>query len=276
MRRDWAPYGADRFIDLVRRGYFTDVSLFRKNPWIVQFGAVQHPQKGVRAQFQGISTIADDPPTDCGGACTKGRLFDGALSFAGGGKNSRDSQLFFVHNMADQPIGHELWEVPIGNVTKGMGVIASMYGGYGEKVDQVQIFQHGNTYTRETFPLLDYVIRCSIKNQTASTASSSQSDPQATSSSNYKETAAILFVISAVIALNSQEPLRGAPQQGQYQQALIWSERNNKKRALTVQQNSLGEDVRAKRVESEIPMNPFTAGVYIAMMIAQVRPYSNC
>jgi hypothetical protein len=93
----------------------------------------------VRAQFEGLSTIADDPPTDCGGTCTKGRLFDGALSFAGGGKNSRDNQLFFVHNMADQPIGHELWEVPIGNVTKGMGVIASMYGGYGEKVDQVRL-----------------------------------------------------------------------------------------------------------------------------------------
>jgi hypothetical protein len=38
MRRDWAPYGADRLVDLVRRGYFTDVSLFRKNRWIVQFG----------------------------------------------------------------------------------------------------------------------------------------------------------------------------------------------------------------------------------------------
>ena len=71
----------------------------------------------------------------------------------------------------------------------------------GHVSEQVQIFQHGNTYTRETFPLLDYIIRCSIKNQTASTASSSHSDPQVTSSSNYKETAAILFVISAVIAL---------------------------------------------------------------------------
>ena len=32
----------------------------------------------------------------------------------------------------------------------------------------------------------------------------------------------------------------------------------------------VGNDVRAKRVDSEIPMNPFTAGVYVAMMIAQV------
>ena len=87
-----------------------------------------------------MGSIPDDPPTDCYGRCTKGRLFDGALSFAGGGPNSRDNQLFFVYNMADQPIGHELWEVPIGNVTTGLGVINAMYGGYGEKVDQVRFY----------------------------------------------------------------------------------------------------------------------------------------
>jgi len=32
----------------------------------------------------------------------------------------------------------------------------------------------------------------------------------------------------------------------------------------------VGEKVRAERVESEIPMNPFTAGVYVAMMMSQI------
>uniref|UniRef100_A0A7S0RSI8 Acetohydroxy-acid reductoisomerase n=1 Tax=Pyramimonas obovata TaxID=1411642 RepID=A0A7S0RSI8_9CHLO len=32
----------------------------------------------------------------------------------------------------------------------------------------------------------------------------------------------------------------------------------------------VGKEVRAKRVEEEIPMNPFTAGVYVAMMVAQI------
>ena len=32
----------------------------------------------------------------------------------------------------------------------------------------------------------------------------------------------------------------------------------------------VGEQVRAKRVESEIPLNPTTAGVYIATMMAQI------
>lgn len=43
----------------------------------------------------------------------------------------------------------------------------------------------------------------------------------------------------------------------------------------------VGEKVRAKRVESEIPVHPFTAGVYVATMMAQIdvlsakdHPYS--
>lgn len=38
--------------------------------------------------------------------------------------------------------------------------------------------------------------------------------------------------------------------------------------------SQVGEKVRAERVESEIPMNPFTAGVYVAMMMSQVRSIS--
>lgn len=33
----------------------------------------------------------------------------------------------------------------------------------------------------------------------------------------------------------------------------------------------MGKEVRAKRVESEIPLDPFTAGVYIATMMATVQ-----
>lgn len=32
----------------------------------------------------------------------------------------------------------------------------------------------------------------------------------------------------------------------------------------------VGEKVRAERVEEEIPLNPFTAGVYVATMMAQI------
>ena len=32
----------------------------------------------------------------------------------------------------------------------------------------------------------------------------------------------------------------------------------------------VGKAVRASRVEEDIPMNPFTAGVYCAMMVSQI------
>jgi len=37
----------------------------------------------------------------------------------------------------------------------------------------------------------------------------------------------------------------------------------------------VGKEVRAKRVESDIPINPFTAGVYIAVMMATVQTLSD-
>lgn len=42
-----------------------------------------------------------------------------------------------MHNLADQPIGHSSWEVPIGNITQGLDVVRSLFGGYGDEVDQV-------------------------------------------------------------------------------------------------------------------------------------------
>mmetsp|Transcript_11390 Transcript_11390/g.15520 ORF Transcript_11390/g.15520 Transcript_11390/m.15520 type:complete len:255 (+) Transcript_11390:174-938(+) len=162
MRRDWAPIGSARFLDLVESGYYTNICMFRKNKWIVQFGAVKQPQIEERAQFQSLTPILDDPPTDCGGKCRKSLLFNGALSFAGGGQNTRSDQLFFVHNIDDQPIGHMPWEVPIGNVTSGLEVIRKLYGEYDEKPDQVQIFEHGDDYIKAQFPLLDYILQCSV------------------------------------------------------------------------------------------------------------------
>lgn len=40
---------------------------------------------------------------------------------------------------------------------------------------------------------------------------------------------------------------------------------------LTVSAQEVGAKVRAKRVESETPLNPFTAGVYVATMMATVE-----
>lgn len=159
----WSPRGADRFLDLIDRGYYSDIGLFRKNRYILQYGAVQHPQTGARKQFSGMKSIKDDPKTDCFGKCKKGELWDGALAFAGGGRDSRGAQVFWVHHKSTQPLGRELWETPVGNITKGYDIVKhQLYGGYNEAVDQVKIFQGGNDYLKENFPQLDYIVRCEI------------------------------------------------------------------------------------------------------------------
>ena len=65
-----------------------------------------------------------------------------------------------MHHQGSQPIGHEVWETPIANITSGMAVVRSFYMGYDEKVDQTKIFESGNDYLREHFPRLDYIKRC--------------------------------------------------------------------------------------------------------------------
>eukprot|EP00037_Helgoeca_nana_P011522 m.103608 g.103608 ORF g.103608 m.103608 type:complete len:279 (+) comp20885_c0_seq5:112-948(+) len=169
VRFDWAPNGAQRYMDLVHSGFWTNISLFRMNKWIVQFGADKKSRPGPWQAFRD-KQIPDDPhcrPTPDGTDCIcgvpphKGILFDGALSYAGGGKNSRTSQIFIVHNLADQPIGTDSeWEVPFGNITRGLDMVKAFYSGYGEQPDQSKIFQRGQPYIEENWPLLDKIVAC--------------------------------------------------------------------------------------------------------------------
>uniref|UniRef100_A0A7S2RS89 PPIase cyclophilin-type domain-containing protein n=1 Tax=Mucochytrium quahogii TaxID=96639 RepID=A0A7S2RS89_9STRA len=169
---EWSPHGASRFLDLVKYGYWHDIGLFRRNPWIVQFGAIQFEEhdgewkdKLVPKGRHHLPSIPDDPKTDCGGKCVRGSLFDGALSYAGGGVNSRADQIFIVHHRGkSQPLGAELWETPFGNVTKGLDIVRSWYREYGETVDQVKIMRQGSAYLKKNFPDLDYIESCSIAN----------------------------------------------------------------------------------------------------------------
>lgn len=165
----WAPEGAKRFLDLVRLGYYSDIALFRVNPWIVQFGAIKTDTPGpwrelIEPGRHHLPTIPDDPPTDCGGSCTRESLFDGAVSYAGGGVNSRSAQIFIVHHRGkSQPLGKSPWEVPFANVTKGLdSVVRRWHSEYQEEVSQVRIFQDGNDYVRRHFPDLDFLASCAI------------------------------------------------------------------------------------------------------------------
>src|SRR5215469_10139580 len=124
VHRDWAPLGADRFYNLVRRGFFTNASFFRVVPgFVVQFGLNADPAIN-KAWHQ--ATIKDDPVTQ-----TNKR---GALVFATSGPNSRTTQLFI--NFADNGRLDRMGFAPFAEVIEGMDVVDKIYSGYGEQPRQ--------------------------------------------------------------------------------------------------------------------------------------------
>ena len=89
------------------------------------------------------------------------------LSFAGGGKNTRSTQLFIAFEDLDF-LGKEPWETPFGIVTEGQSTLDALYKGYGDippfghGPDQQKIHNRGNKYLHDQFPLVDYILSCNV------------------------------------------------------------------------------------------------------------------
>ena len=159
VTRDWAPNGADRFFNLVKIGYFTDVAFFRvvrePRPFMVQFGIHGDPQ--VNAKWR-QANIQDDP--------VKQSNQPGHVTFATAGPNTRTTQLFISYG--DNSFLDGQGFSPIGRVTMGMDVVNSLYAGYGEGApqgfgpNQGLIQTRGNKYLKESFPNLDYIKSAAI------------------------------------------------------------------------------------------------------------------
>ncbi len=118
--RDWSPLGADRFYNLVKNGYFTDVAFFRViSGFMLQFGI--HGDPAVAAAWR-PARIQDDP--------VKQSNKKGYIAYAMAGPNTRTTQLFI--NYGDNNHLDGMGFSPFGRVTKGMSVVESIYSGYGE------------------------------------------------------------------------------------------------------------------------------------------------
>jgi homoserine O-acetyltransferase len=154
VHRDWAPKGADRFRELVESGYYDAARFFRirKDTW-VQFGIAGDPKV---AQAWRRKTIPDDPYV---GVSNK----RGTVAFAFKDPNGRTTQVFV--NLRDNSATHDKEPfVVFGEVEQGMEVVDSLYADYGEAAGggiraghQDPVFEGGNTYLGEKFPLLDYI-----------------------------------------------------------------------------------------------------------------------
>lgn len=147
-----APLGADRFYNLVKTGYFTNVSFYRAVPSLVQFGLSPFPS--VSKAWSGVP-IHDDP--------VKLHNVAGTISFAMAGPNTRTTQLFI--NLSDGNTQYDsMGFTPIGKVTEGMDVVKTLYSGYGDMAEQggrgpsqAQTTNAGKPYLDKNFPLLDSI-----------------------------------------------------------------------------------------------------------------------
>lgn len=157
VHTDWAPNGAQRFYNLVRNGFFTNVRFFRViDGFMAQFGMNGDPAVDAAWQRQ---TIPDDPVLHSN---TRGTLTFAATR----APNSRGTQLFI--NLVDNSRLDGMRFAPIGEVTEGMGVVDQLYSGYGEGApngqgpDQGRIATEGNSYLEKDFPQLDYIKSASL------------------------------------------------------------------------------------------------------------------
>jgi peptidyl-prolyl cis-trans isomerase A (cyclophilin A) len=161
VTRDWAPLGADRFVDLVRAGYYDDTFFFRvvKNRW-AQFGINGDPSVSKAWRTR---TIADDP--FIGHSNVKG-----TIAFAFAVPNGRTTQLFF--NLQDNSATHDKEPFVIfGRVVAGLDVMDALNSQYGDGSGggiraghQDGMFDEGNAFFAK-FPGLDSIRRATVVNR---------------------------------------------------------------------------------------------------------------
>jgi cyclophilin family peptidyl-prolyl cis-trans isomerase len=162
VHRNWSPYGADRFYNLVRVGYYDGDRFFRviRGRW-AQFGINGDPKIASAWRTQ---TIPDDPSRESN--------VRGTIAFAFAIANGRATQVFI--NLRDNSATHDSEAfVPFGKVIDGMDAADALNAEYGEAAGggiragkQEQLYQDGNAYLENHFPHLDYIERAAVIDST--------------------------------------------------------------------------------------------------------------
>ena len=158
VTRAWAPIGADRFINLVRAGYYDGNRFFRVAPgrW-VQFGINGDPEVATAWRTR---TLRDDPFTQSN--------VRGTVAFAFAVPNGRTTQIFF--NLRDNSATHDTEPfTPFGRVVAGLELVDNVNAEYGEGPGGIRAgkqdpyFTGGHGWLLKEFPRLDYIERATVR-----------------------------------------------------------------------------------------------------------------
>ncbi len=148
VTRGWAPNGADRFYNLVKIGYFTDIAIFRSiKDYIFQFGIHDNPDVN---NVWSKATIIDDNFAGLDNSA-------GRVTFAKGGINSRTTQIFVnVNPNGNRNLGKDF--VPFGEVVTGIDVVRSIYvTDENPNAFQSEFMRRGNVYVKQNYPEADFI-----------------------------------------------------------------------------------------------------------------------
>ncbi len=154
--RQWSPFGADRFFELVNKGYYDGLPIFRvvKN-FVAQFGISNDYAENMKWEK---SAIPDEP--------VMASNLKGVLSYARSGVDTRSTQLFInlKDNIRLDTITYSGVRgfPPIGRIIEGIEVIDLLNSEYGEKPSQDSITVSGRKYTERVFPNMDYINKAAV------------------------------------------------------------------------------------------------------------------
>ena len=156
--RSWAPLAADRFYTLVKKGFYTNIYIFRvEKDFVVQFGISDNPKE---SSFWDKARLNDEPVIQ--------KHKKGMVAFARSGKNSRTTQLF-VNMQNNVKLDTTMREgvqgyPPFGKVISGMKVFFQLNDQYAKRILPLQdsIYLYGNQYLVQHFPGLDKIISATI------------------------------------------------------------------------------------------------------------------
>jgi peptidyl-prolyl cis-trans isomerase A (cyclophilin A) len=151
VHRDWAPNGADRFYNLVKRGFYDNCRFFRVVPkFMAQFGI--HGDPAVAEAWRDATIPAD--------RALKSNI-RGRVTFAMSSEpTSRSTQVFI--NYGDNSRLDIDGFAPFGEVTSSMVLVELIFSGYGEAPDQARIQTEGNGFLIKYFPKLDFIRKATI------------------------------------------------------------------------------------------------------------------
>jgi cyclophilin family peptidyl-prolyl cis-trans isomerase/alkylated DNA repair dioxygenase AlkB len=154
VHHEWAPIGAKHFVDMVEAKHFDGCALFRAiKGFLVQFGIAANAVQ--REEWAKKPNLVDDPLRP------EIPIKLGTMAYAGGGKNSRSTQIWIAFDGHHPHLGTMPWETPFAQVVgeKSLEAVRNINTEYGDSVDQGKIWS-GYEYLTKSFPRLDYVKTC--------------------------------------------------------------------------------------------------------------------